>query len=169
VLFDRHFAAVHRYLARRVGREVADDLASLCFTVAFERRGSFDPAFADARPWLYGIAANLLRQHWRAEERLLATVSKLTGDPTRHDPDGRETSTGADDVELARALARLDPAQRDVLLLYAWEELSYEEISVALRVPVGTVCSRLARARARVRAELEAPEAPVTAPVKEQT
>jgi RNA polymerase sigma-70 factor (ECF subfamily) len=166
VLFDRHFAAVHRYLARRAGREAADDLASLCFTVAFERRGSFDPRFGDARPWLYGIASNLLRQHWRAEERVLATVSELKEDPACRDPDGHGMTSGGDDAELARALASLDPAQRDVLLLYAWEELSYEEISVALNVPVGTVRSRLARARARVRAELEAP---VTAPVKEQT
>jgi RNA polymerase sigma-70 factor (ECF subfamily) len=156
VVFDRHFTAIHRYLARRAGREVADDLASLCFTVAFERRRSFDPRFGDARPWLYGIATNLLRDHWRSEERVSATVARLRDDRSRS---GRMDGAvvGGGDAELARALASLDPGQRDVLLLYAWEELSYQEISVALSVPVGTVRSRLARARERVRAELDAP------------
>jgi RNA polymerase sigma factor (sigma-70 family) len=149
-VFDRHFAAVHRYLARRVGRELADDLASQCFTVAFERRASFDPRYGGARPWLYGIATNLLRHHWRAEQRALDTVAQLSRERTDHDGAGVR---GAD-PDLARALGRLEPDQRDVLLLYAWEELTYGEISDALGVAVGTVRSRLARARARVRAEL---------------
>jgi RNA polymerase sigma factor (sigma-70 family) len=154
IVFDRHFAAVHRYLARRVGRELADDLASLCFTVAFERRSSFDPQFGSARPWLYGIATNLLRENWRAEQRSLAIVAQLSRERTGLD--GEPIAEGGD-VELARALGSLEPAQRDVLLLYAWEELTYEEISAAIGVPVGTVRSRLARARARMRAELETP------------
>src|SRR5271167_757563 len=70
-VFDRHFDAVHRYLARRVGRERADDLASQTFTVAFERRASFRPGEAGAPPWLLGIATNLLRNHRRSEQRLL--------------------------------------------------------------------------------------------------
>jgi RNA polymerase sigma-70 factor (ECF subfamily) len=154
VVFDRHFAAIHRYLARRAGREIADDLASLCFTVAFERRLTFDTSADDARPWLYGIATNLLRDHWRAERRSAATVIRLSRDrgaAALSDP----ATTDDRDPELARALRSLDPAQRDVLLLYAWAELSYEEISAALDVPVGTVRSRLARARARVREELK--------------
>jgi RNA polymerase sigma-70 factor (ECF subfamily) len=158
-VFDRHFTAIHRYLARRAGREVADDLASLCFTVAFERRGTFDPLAGDARPWLYGIATNLLRDHWRAERRAAATVIQLS----RHsDRDVEIPLADGDDPDLAAALGALDPPQLDVLLLYAWGELSYEEISGALGVPVGTVRSRLARARARVRAELESPSRETT-------
>lgn len=155
VLFERHFVPVHRYLARRAGREVADDLASLCFTVAFERRSSFDPGVSDARPWLYGIATNLLREHRRAEQRSLATAAQLANQPARSAPRADGMAVDSGDDELARALAALDPRQRDVLLLYAWAELNYEEIAVALGVPVGTVRSRLARARARVRAQLE--------------
>ena len=154
VVFDRHFAAIHHYLARRAGREVADDLASLCFTVAFERRLTFDTTAQDARPWLYGIATNLLRDHWRSERRSTATVIRLSHDrahPADADPAVRDDG----DPELGRALRQLDAGQRDVLLLYAWAELSYEEISAALDVPLGTVRSRLARARTRVRADLK--------------
>ena len=152
-VFDRHFKSIHHYLARRAGRDLADDLASQCFTVAFARRGSFDGTAVDARPWLYGIATNLLRDHWRERRRSVVTVVRLTGDRSRvaqPDPAARDHT----DPELARALRSLDSSQLDVLLLYAWAELSYEEIAVALGVPVGTVRSRLARARARVRAEL---------------
>ena len=153
-MFDRHFTSIHHYLARRAGREVADDLASQCFTVAFARRGSFDATSVDARPWLYGIATNLLRDHWRAQRRSAVTVVRLSSDRegvVQPDPAARDDS----DPDLARALRSLDSTQLDVLLLYAWAELSYEEIATAVGVPVGTVRSRLARARARVRAELK--------------
>src|SRR5574341_1801060 len=70
-LFDRHFPAIHRYLRRRVGPELADDLAAETFTQAFARRRHYQSEHPDARPWLYGIAGNLLRQHARAEQRRL--------------------------------------------------------------------------------------------------
>jgi RNA polymerase sigma-70 factor (ECF subfamily) len=156
VVFDRHFTAIHRYLARRAGREVADDLASQCFTIAFERRGTFNPIAGGARPWLYGIATNLLRDHWRAEQRSSLTVIRLGNDRAAHgfaaDPPARDEA----DPELGRALRALEPDQLDVLLLFAWAELSYDEIALALGIQVGTVRSRLSRARARVREELEA-------------
>ena len=157
-IFDRHFKGVHRYLSRRVGRELADDLASATFTVAFERRRSFRTDSDSAFPWLLGIATNLLRNYRRSEQRLLETVARLgqTG----------AVFAGAvgptDDRDLAGALAGLDPDQRDVLFLYAWADLSYEEIASTLGVPVGTVRSRLSRARALLRAELSQPSAAVS-------
>jgi RNA polymerase sigma-70 factor, ECF subfamily len=153
-VFDRHFAAVHSYLARRAGREQADDLASLCFTVAFERRSSFDPRVGRALPWLLGIATNLLRDHWRSEQRLLETLTRLDPVPEAVSDEVTSGVWSAGDPALAQALAGLDAAQRDVLLLYAWAELSYDEIAIALAVPVGTVRSRLARARGQLRVEL---------------
>lgn len=152
-IFDRHFDAIHRYLARRLGRDLADDLTSLTFTVAFERRGSFRPQTASARPWLFGIATNLARNHRRAEQRLLDTVARVARDPltTGVQLDGEQPSA---DSGLAQSLASLDPDQRDVLFLYAWGELTYEEIGASLAIPVGTVRSRLSRAREHVRAEL---------------
>jgi RNA polymerase sigma-70 factor (ECF subfamily) len=149
VIFDRHFKAIHRYLARRVGRECADDLAAHTFTVAFERRASFKLDALDARPWLYGIATKLLANHRRREQRQLLAVARLSSEP--------EVSGGAEDSdwELAAALAEIGPEQRDLLLLHAWAELSYEEIAGALGIPIGTVRSRLSRVRATLRAALE--------------
>ena len=148
-LFDRHFVAVHRYLARRLGRERADDLAAQTFTVAFERRATFRREEREARPWLLGIATHLLLNHRRAEQRLLETVARLSAQPERVIEERPDV-----DVELAAALAELKGDQRDVLLLTAWGELSYEEIAAALEIPVGTVRSRLARARTHLRDRL---------------
>jgi RNA polymerase sigma factor (sigma-70 family) len=149
-IFDRHFAAVHGYLARRVGAGRAEDVAANAFVIAFERRGRFHGDADSARPWLLGIATNLLRSEWRAEQRALATLAELqSAAATGPAPNG-----DSDDDALAAALAALDPDQRDVLLLHAWEELSYEEIAQALDVPVGTVRSRLYRGRERLRAAL---------------
>lgn len=145
--------AIHGYLARRVGRPLADDLASQVFTVAFERRRTFHLGTPSARPWLYGIASNLIRSNRRSEQRLLAAVARLA----HRGPTANETGS-ADPVasrsNLAWALAELDPTQRDVLLLHYWAQLSYEEIAAALGIAPGTVASRLARARQRIRAAL---------------
>jgi RNA polymerase sigma factor (sigma-70 family) len=145
-LFDRHFDAIHRYLARRLGSDRADDLAAATFAVAFERRATFRD-HVDALPWLFGIATNLLRNEWRAEHRALDALEQLTVN-TRHD---RSEGNALESGGLAELLAELDADQRDVLLLHAWEGFSYQEIAVALGVPIGTVRSRISRARARLR------------------
>ena len=161
-IFDRHYGAVHAYLSRRVGSGKADDLASLTFTVAFERRGGFRAGVGSARPWLFGIATNLVRNEWRAQQRALAVLARV-------EAAGVEASGGSGDVEaaggelLARVLGELDPGQRDVLLLFAWEGFSYEEIATALDVPIGTVRSRLARARDRLRAAMATDQVPGSA------
>jgi RNA polymerase sigma factor (sigma-70 family) len=154
VIFDRHFRGVHRYLSRRVGRELADDLASATFTIAFERRRSFRTESDSAFPWLLGIATNLLRNHRRSEQRALEAVARLGETSVVF---ARELT--GDDRDVAGALARLDPDQRDVLFLYVWAELSYDEIATTLGVPIGTVRSRLSRARSQMRSELSEPTA----------
>jgi RNA polymerase sigma factor (sigma-70 family) len=150
VLFDRHFDQIHGYLTRRVGRDCADDLVATTFTVAFERRATFRGQDS-ARGWLFGIATNLLRNEWRAEQRALSALAQLTAAASP-----AEAGVAADRDEALEALARLDPDQRDVVLLHAWEGLSYEEIAAAVGVPIGTVRSRLARARQRLRQLLAA-------------
>ena len=149
-IFDRHFDAVRRYLARRAGSSRADDLASATFVVAFERRHGFREATGSARPWLFGIATNLLRNELRSEQRALRALARVAYEPGHGDTDAAMLES----TDLPALLGALDADQRDVLLLYAWEGLSYREIAVALGVPVGTIRSRLARARARLRAEL---------------
>lgn len=156
VVFDRHFVVVHRYLARRVGRSRADDLAAQTFVVAFVRRGVFDQSVASARPWLLGIATNLMRNELRAEQRLLGALARLesgsAGDLAEEvERSLARASAAAEVAQVASALGALDPDQRDVLLLYAWGELSYEQIAMALAVPIGTVRSRLSRARSALK------------------
>ena len=154
-IFDRHFAALHGYLAARVGAARADDLASSTFTIAFERRHSFRSDADSARPWLFGIATNLLRNERRSEQRAVHLFSRMV-EPVHW---ARASSDGGDHERLAALLAKLDPDQRDVLLLYAWAELSYEEIASSLAIPLGTVRSRLARAREHLRSGLGSADA----------
>lgn len=153
-IFERHFAAIHRYLARRVGEPLAGDLAAEVFTVAFARRRTFRLEMVDTRPWLYGIATNLIRNNRRSEQRLLAAVARLRGETVTAVGGIDNNEDPSDRPELARALASLGRDQRDVLSLHAWAELSHAEIADALGIPPGTVASRLARARRRLRAAL---------------
>jgi RNA polymerase sigma-70 factor (ECF subfamily) len=153
-IFDRYFADIARYFARRVGQAIADDLAAETFVIAFRDRARYDSAAADARPWLFGIAANLARRHWRSERRRLRAYARTGVDPLgRLDTDeiDRRLDALSSGPALAQALAEMRHSDREILLLFAWAELSYEEIAVALSIPVGTVRSRLSRARARVR------------------
>jgi RNA polymerase sigma-70 factor (ECF subfamily) len=153
-IFDRHFDAVHRYLARRVGADLADDLAAEAFTEAFDFRARFDTARSDARPWLFGIATNLLRHHHRSEARRLRAYARVDRPSDTHEAEGAiEARLDAQRAApmIATALAQLSTDERDVLLLYAWADLRYEEIAVALQIPIGTVRSRLNRARGRLR------------------
>ncbi|MGH2831294.1 MAG: RNA polymerase sigma factor [Solirubrobacteraceae bacterium] len=157
-LFDRHHRAVHRFLARRTLNGGADDLASLTFVVAFERRYSFRSNSSSALPWLLGIAANLLRESLREQRRELGTVIRLR---CEREPGVLDTEAGTElDCErLGAALAHLEAGHREVLLLAAWEELTYEEIAVTLDLALGTVRSRLHRARRQLRVLLALPAA----------
>ena len=150
-IFDRHFRAVHRYLHRRVGRELADDLAAETFALAFERRASCRST-SSVLPWLYGIATNLLRRRWRTERRQLRGFGH-SGVDRWADHESDAVNEGLD-ARLARALAAMRPRERDALLLYAIADLSYEEIATALDVPVGTVRTWLHRARETGQREL---------------
>ncbi|MCS7478271.1 RNA polymerase sigma factor [Umezawaea endophytica] len=162
-IFDRHAPHIQRYLARRLGREAADDSVAETFLVAFDKRHRYDPAHADARPWLYGIATRLVGQHRRAEVRRyrLLEAAGPAPDVTCHaDRVATDVTAQAMRGALATALAALSTPDRDVLLLIAWEQLTYEEVAAALAIPVGTVRSRLNRARRKVRGALSTTEIP---------
>jgi RNA polymerase sigma-70 factor (ECF subfamily) len=147
LVFDRHFVAIHRFLQGRVGMELADDLASETFVVAFRKRASYDRSRPDAAPWLYGIALNLLRQHARSEERRLRAYARAAMPDERYDE-------GPLDESIASALLSLDETERSLILLYAWAGLSYEQLAAALEIPIGTVRSRLSRTRSKLRSQL---------------
>jgi RNA polymerase sigma factor (sigma-70 family) len=165
VLFDRHAPHIHRYLARRAGRQVADDLVAETFLAAFAKRDRYDLSHADARPWLYGIATNLVGQHRRDQARQYRISQAATAGP---EVPGHAERVAADVTAQAMrplldaALAALPAGDRDVLLLIAWEQLTYPEVSRALAIPVGTVRSRLNRARRKVRQVLAGTDAAAT-------
>jgi RNA polymerase sigma factor (sigma-70 family) len=154
VIFDRHFAAVSRYLRRRLSFPVADELAAEVFTTAFRSRRSYDLDRRDALPWLYGIAANLLRRHSRDELNELQAYARTPVEAVAADDPLDELMRRVVEPALAQALAGLEPRDRDVLLLFAWASMSYDDIAFALELPIGTVKSRLNRARGLLRAAL---------------
>jgi RNA polymerase sigma factor (sigma-70 family) len=156
-LFRRHAPHIQRYVVRRLGQDAADDIVAETFLLAFRQRGSYDQTRADARPWLYGIATNLIGRHRRAEIRMYRALARTGIDPVMESftetVDDR-VSAGTASRRLAAALARLPAELRDTLLLVAWGDLSYEEVATALGVPIGTVRSRVSRARSKLRRTL---------------
>ncbi|MFD0900717.1 RNA polymerase sigma factor [Actinomadura sediminis] len=156
-LYDRHAPAVHRYVRRRLGEQAAEDVVAETFLAAFRQRNRYDTARPDARPWLYGIAANLVGKHRRSETRKLRALARTGVDPVADTATERvdeRLSASSASRRLARALAGLSAGDREVLLLAAWADLTYEQIGEALSIPVGTVRSRLHRARRKVREAL---------------
>lgn len=152
-LFDRHAPTIFRYVARRLGPDAADDVTAETFLQAFRQRHDYDSARGDARPWLYGIATNLIGRHRRDEVRFFRAIARTGVDPAAEpiaDQITRQVAAQAISKQLAAALACLSQGQRDVLLLAA-SGLSYEEAACALGVPIGTVSSRLVRARGKLR------------------
>ncbi|MFH8770752.1 RNA polymerase sigma factor [Streptomyces sp. NPDC017958] len=166
LLYDRYAPDIHRYAARRLGDTAADDITADTFLVAFRIRSRYDRTRPNARPWLYGIAGNLIGKQRRAEVRALRALARNGHDPVAEswgeswveDTDSRIAAQGP----LAGALAGLSAPDRHVLLLVAWAELTYQEVAEALDIPVGTVRSRLNRARRKVRTALGADPAFVT-------
>jgi RNA polymerase sigma factor (sigma-70 family) len=149
-LYDRHARAIHRYAARRIGVDTADDVMSETFLVAFERRAAFDPTVGAALPWLYGIATTLMKKHARLEAASWRGMKAArAADFALDDIAALESRVDAEASvkRINSALRRMATRDRDALLLHAWADLSYEEIALALGIPVGTVRSRLNRAR----------------------
>ncbi|MGH3230555.1 MAG: RNA polymerase sigma factor [Streptosporangiaceae bacterium] len=169
-VYDAYFTQVHGYVAARLGSGCADDLAAETFLVAFRRRAVFDPARGQVRAWLFGIATRLVARHRRDEARRYAALARMS--PGRLlGPDAGEEDRIVARVSaqrlagrLAAALRGLADGDRDVLLLVAVAQLTYQEVAAALDIPAGTVASRLSRARAKVREALGAPDEVEDAP-----
>lgn len=156
-IYDRHSREIFRYAARRLGHGVAEEVMGDTFLAAFGRRRSFDRTRSEALPWLYGIASNLIGRHRRQEARAYRALARTGVDPfAESDTDRVEAQMVARGAEreLVAGLARLAARDRDVVLLVAWAELSYEQVADALGLPVGTVRSRLNRARRKLREAL---------------
>jgi RNA polymerase sigma factor (sigma-70 family) len=157
-VFDRYYAEIHGYVSRRLGSSLADDVASETFLIAFDHRCRYDAAYPSARPWLCGIASNLVSRHHRAELRRYRALA-AAGVPAAVEGliEGVAERLDAEVLRgrLAAALLEVADADREVLLLVAWAQLSCEEAARAVGIPAGTARSRLHRARKKTRAALD--------------
>jgi RNA polymerase sigma-70 factor (ECF subfamily) len=153
-IFERHASAVYKFLTRQVNHQAADDLLAETFVAAFRSRGRYDASYPNARGWLFGIAVNVARHHHRTtiRQRMLRVRvgSQMESEPDEEANAVDRLVAGATRELVATALDDLKPLHREVLLLAAFE-LEYEDIARALQVPVGTVRSRLSRARKQMR------------------
>ncbi len=154
LVFDRYHTDIFRYIARRIGHDAAGDVAGEVFTRAFAGRARYDLSREMCRPWLYGIAANLIRDHLRSQKRrgrayLKAAGLEIAAELPIDDVEARASAAGMV-PEINSALGKLRPDDREVLLLFSLADMTYDDIAVALAIPIGTVRSRLSRARRRM-------------------
>lgn len=165
VVFDRHSAAVYSHaLSRTASGPDAEDIASLTFLEAWRKRGQVRFVNGSAKPWLLSVATNLCRNHARALRRHHAQIAKLP-----HDSNPIDTAeTALSNIHrrelqrtVAAALGRLRREEHEVICLCDLAGLSYGEVAGAINVPVGTVRSRLSRARTHLR-QILAPFDPFT-------
>jgi RNA polymerase sigma-70 factor, ECF subfamily len=158
-LFERHAGDIYNFCFRRTGDwSASQDLTSGTFLHAWRRRHDVRLSGESALPWLYGIAANLVRRHRRGAGRLRAVSTRFHGAGSAPDPADEVASIldAGHAVRNALACVELLPdGDQELLALCVWQELSYEQAAVALDVPVGTIRSRLSRARTRLRALME--------------
>ncbi|MBT2226457.1 RNA polymerase sigma factor [Nonomuraea sp. NEAU-A123] len=155
---DRYFRDIYLYVAGRLDTQVAEDIAAETFLLAFDRRDRFDLEKGGLRPWLFGFATNLVARHRRKEARHYKALARLDPAPVVEGHENRVvTSVTAQRMQphLAMALASLNGGERDVLLLLALGQLSYDEIAQALGISIGAVGSRLSRARAKIQALID--------------
>lgn len=162
-LFDHHARAVYRLCAQRTGDlDLAHDLTSVTFLEAWRHRDTM-PIDDEVMPWLMGIAINVSRNATRSRRRYAAALARLPPPPIEPDHAERiaDQSTAREQLGRAvQAVAALPDIDRDVLTLICWQGLTYEQTAAALDLPVGTVRSRLSRARQRLATTLTSKEMP---------
>lgn len=156
-LYDSYAAMLYRYAYQRVGEQTAQDVVADTFLAAFQQRSDYDQRRADARPWLFGILTRKLARHHRTERARYRATARTARESFVDGPAERvaaRVTAEAQRAALADAIGRLSAGDREVLLLVAWGDLRYDEVAAALDIPLGTVRSRLNRARRKVRGVL---------------
>lgn len=161
VIFERHYQAVFRFAAGRAGVDEAGDIASDTFVRAFDRRERFRTDRESALPWLFGIAANVSRERRRKSARrqnmLQRAVVLVAGEDSRFEADAAQRVDAVSRRDgLAAALAVLTEDEYQVLMLLAIADFTYADIAEHLEIPIGTVRSRIHRARRKMRELMEA-------------
>jgi RNA polymerase sigma-70 factor (ECF subfamily) len=156
-LFERHAKRVYNFCFRQTANWAeAEDAMAEVFLVAWKRRESVELTTDDESvlPWLLGVALNVLRNRARSMRRAAAAVARVDARNIERDFADELVGRLADEKQMndvLRVVHRLPPQEQDVLAVCAWAGLSYDEAAIALGVPVGTVRSRLSRARAHIR------------------
>lgn len=154
-IFDEHARVVYRHAVRWTGDwAAAEDVVSLTFLEAWRLRRKLFPGDESLLPWLLGIATNVLRNTSRAARRHQAALKRLPPRGSEADFAEELVSRLADTERLAAAraaLQRLSGPEREVFALCVWSGLEHAAVAEALGIPVGTVRSRLSRARSRLR------------------
>ncbi|WP_406064440.1 RNA polymerase sigma factor [Streptomyces sp. NBC_01077] len=158
-LFDTYARSVYNHAFRLTGDwSVAEDVMAATFLEAWRLRQKVDPDGGSLRPWLLGVATNVSRNHCRGNRRYRAAAAAYAaaGPAEASVPDHASEVAGRIDdrrriAATLRALGTLRRTEREVLVLCLWEGLAYTEAAQALHVPVGTVRSRLSRARTKLR------------------
>jgi RNA polymerase sigma-70 factor (ECF subfamily) len=150
--YDEHHLAVYRFAARRLGPETAEDVVAEAFTIAWSRIESFDPARGQFVSWLFGIVTNVIARHHRQETRQWRAFAKVgvAGPDSFDDELASRLDADVRWPHVAAILAGMSSRDRDVLLLHVWQEMSYQQVADTLDIPIGTVRSRIARARGRL-------------------
>jgi RNA polymerase sigma factor (sigma-70 family) len=151
-VFERHYESVRRFAQRVVGRDAGEEIAAQTFLIAFQRRFTYDFGYRSARSWLFGIAYNVARHHLRAERSQHDLLARVPSEREATDPIETETLDAARLAPILRdALSKLREEQRSPFVLVALGELTYRETADVLAIPVGSVRSRIHRARATLR------------------
>ncbi len=154
MLFDRHADRIYRHCFRLTAdRADAEDATASTFLEVWRHRERVRIHDGSAVPWLFGVATNVCRNLTRGRRRHLRVVARVTPDADTVDHADRVADRLDAEHQMLvvlDAIARLPQREQDVLALVAWSGLSYEAAAAALDVPVGTVRSRLSRARTRL-------------------
>ena len=152
-LFRRYSRSVYTYCARRTGNlDLAEDLTSVVFMEAFRRRRNLQLSNASALPWLIGVANNVVRNANRSLRRYRSALDRIPAPAYGASPEENTMERLGAQEAIARALeaiSALTQREQDVVLLVLWSEFTYADAATALGIPVGTVRSRLASARAK--------------------
>lgn len=154
-IYQRHADAIYNYAFRRTGSWAqAEDITSMVFLEAWRRRVDAQLTTPLVLPWLYGIASNLCRRQWRTLMRFQRMLTKLPSNHVEPDPAEGVVSRLEDERRMRVALEAvrdLNQDEQDVIALCVWSDLTYAEAAAALGLPIGTVRSRLSRARQKIR------------------
>lgn len=162
-LYDDHAATIARYLHRRLGPAHVEDAVADVFLRAVRGAPGYVALHDTPLPWLFGIASHVVADARRTERRRLRALQRMA-EARGASLDAQEGPAEGLDPRVVAALRRLGTMDRETVLLAAWGELSYEEISIALGIPIGTVRSRINRARKRLAPLLSDTELPLPRP-----